>query len=99
MRTQDLMLMRYIIAAVWLVTGVLSMGVFPQRKSLELLGQVGLNGDVALIGLYGSASLDILLGLLTLAHPSRQLWRAQATLILAYSFIIILLMLKHKTPY
>jgi hypothetical protein len=88
MRAQDLMLMRYTLAAVWLVTGVLSLGIYPQHESLALLGQVGLHGNVALIALYGSASLDIVLGILTLARPSVMLWRAQVVLVIGYSVII-----------
>lgn len=90
MRALDLMLMRYTLAAVWLVTGVLSLGVFPQQESLALLAHAGLHGAVSQTALYGSASLDIVLGILTIARPSPMLWRAQATLVLAYSFIIAL---------
>lgn len=88
MRALDLMLMRYTLAAIWLVTGVLSLGIFPQRVSLELLAQVGFRADVALVALYGSASLDILLGILTLARPSAMLWRSQGMMVIAYSVII-----------
>jgi hypothetical protein len=88
MRAQDLMLMRYTLAAVWLVTGVLSLCIYPQHESLALLGQVGLHGNVALTALYGSATLDIALGILTLLRPSAMLWRAQATLVIGYSIII-----------
>lgn len=88
MRELDLKLMRYTLAAVWLVTGMLSLGIFPQRESLELLEHVGLHGAVALSSLYGSASLDIALGILTIARPSPILWRTQAMLVLAYSVII-----------
>jgi len=88
MRAHDLKLIRYTLATVWMVTGVLSLGIFPQRDSLELLGQVGLHGDAALLALYGSAMLDIALGILTLLLPSPMLWRAQATLVIAYSVII-----------
>lgn len=88
MRPLDLLLMRYTLATVWVVSGVLSLGIFPQRESFELLGYVGLHGDVARIALYGSATLDMMLGLLTMAHPSAMLWRTQATLVIAYSVII-----------
>lgn len=88
MRAQDLKLMRYTLAAVWLVTGLLSLGIFPQQESLKLLEQVGLRGDAALVALYGAVSMDLTLGILTLARPCRLLWRAQATLVLAYSVII-----------
>lgn len=88
MNASDLKLIRYTLAAVWLVTGVLSLGVFPREQSLDLLGYTGLHGEFALVALYGSASLDIVLGILTIAHPSAILWRAQAALVLAYSIII-----------
>lgn len=88
MQPQDLKLMRYTLAVVWLATGVLSLGIYPQQDSLEMLAQVGLHGNLALVALYGAAALDIALGLLTLAYPSPLLWRAQAALIISYSAII-----------
>lgn len=88
MNTHDLKLTRYTLASVWLVTGMLSLGIFPQQESLKLLAQVGLHGTIALVALFGSAVLDLLLGILTLARPSKMLWRAQAILVLAYSAII-----------
>lgn len=86
----DLKLMRYTLATVWLVTGALSLGIFPQAESIELLGHVGLRGKVALTALHGSASLDLALGILTVTRPSALLWRVQAALVLAYSIIIAL---------
>jgi hypothetical protein len=88
MRATDLKLARYTLAAVWLATGVLSLGIFPQQESLQLLAQVGLYGTIALIALYGSATLDVVLGMATLLCPSRMLWRVQAILVLGYSVII-----------
>lgn len=88
MQPQDLKLMRYTLATVWLVTGVLSLGIYPQQESLELLAHVGLHGTPALAALYGAALLDIALGILTLIRPAPLLWRAQAALIIAYSAII-----------
>jgi hypothetical protein len=88
MKARDLRLIRYTLAAIWLVTGLLSLGIYPRQESLRLLEQVGLHGNVALLALYGSASLDILLGVLTLARPSRRLWQTQAALVLGYSTII-----------
>lgn len=88
MRAIDLILTRAVLAIVWVVTGILSLGIFSQRESLALLEQVGLQGKMALVTLYGSASLDIFLGILTLISPSRMLWRVQATLVVTYSVII-----------
>lgn len=88
MQARDLKLLRATLALIWLVTGALSLGIYPVRDSLALLAQVGLHDTVAAVALYGSASLDILLGILTLRHPSRRLWQAQAALIVTYSLII-----------
>lgn len=88
MRALDLKLMRYTLTIVWMVTGFLSLGIFPQQDSLDLLEKVGLHGDIAMIALYGSASMDIVLGILTLVRPSPILWRLQALLVIAYSIII-----------
>ena len=88
MRVIDLLLARAVLAIIWLVTGILSLGVFPQQESLALLKQAGLHGTDALAALYGAAGLNIVLGILTLVYPTRMLWRAQAMLVLAYSVII-----------
>lgn len=90
MRATDYHLMRITLATVWLVTGVLSLGVYPVRQSLELLERVDLHGDAALSALYGSAILDIAFGVLTLLRPSKSLWCMQASLIITYSAIIAL---------
>lgn len=88
MRETDRRLARYALALVWLVTGVLSLGIYPQQQSLQLLGRVGLSGDFALFTLLGSSMLDVMLGILTITHPSRFLWRTQSILVLIYSVII-----------
>ena len=88
MRAIELRVIRTVLAIIWIVTGILSLGIFPQRESLSLLEQVGLQGAAAFIALYGSASVDIFLGMLTLTYPSRMLWRVQATLVIAYTVII-----------
>lgn len=88
MRPSDLMLMRAALAAVWIASGILPLGIFPQEESLHLLDQVGLHDVQASIALYGSALLDIAFGLLTLTHPARLLWKMQGALIVAYSTFI-----------
>jgi hypothetical protein len=90
MKARDLTLIRATLALIWLVTGALSLGIFPVRDSLALLAQVGLHGRIAEIALYGSASLDLALGILTLLRPNRRLWQAQAALIVAYSLILLI---------
>jgi len=88
MPSTDLLAIRLVLAIVWIVTGILSFGLFSQQESLQLLAAVGLHGAAAKVALYGSASLDLLLGVLTLARPSIWLWRFQAALILFYSIVI-----------
>jgi len=88
MQPPDLKLMRYALAIVWLVSGALSLGIFPRKESLTLLAQVGLHGTPARIALDGAAAVDLALGILTLAWPVRALWLAQAALIFLYSAII-----------
>jgi hypothetical protein len=90
MDAADRRLMRLTLAAMWLVTGALSLGIYPQADSLGLLERVGLQGATALATLYLAATLDTALGLLTLFRPSKFLWQAQAMLIVAYTLIISL---------
>ena len=88
MNANDFKLIRAVLALVWIVTGLLSMGIYPKEESLKLLAQVGLHGDFASVALYGSATLDLLLGILTVFMPSQMLWRVQSTLILTYSIMV-----------
>lgn len=83
-------MLRAVLAMVWIVTGLLSLGLYPIDHSLALLAQVGLHGAVATGTLYGAALLDFVLGLATLFVPSRLLWRLQFLLILVYTGIITL---------
>jgi hypothetical protein len=81
--------LRISIAAVWLVAGIVSMGVYPVEESYALLARVGITGSFAPIALYGAAALDIAFGLGTLfLRHRRLLWIAQAALIILYTFTI-----------
>ena len=88
MHAAEYRLTRMVLATVWLVTGVLSLGIYPVQLSLELLAHLGLHGKAALFALYGGALLDIALGILTLAYPVKWLWQVQAIVILVYTAII-----------
>lgn len=81
-------LFRLVLAIVWIVTGLLSLGLYPVSDSMALLRQVGLDGFPADVALYGAAMLDCALGIATLLVPGRLLWRLQCALIAAYSVII-----------
>lgn len=82
-------LLRVSVALVWIVTGIVSMGLYPVADSLALLARVGLAGTTALVALYAAAVLDLALGFATLLMRRRRgLYRLQALVILAYTAII-----------
>lgn len=82
-------LLRVSIAIVWIVTGVLSMGIYPVEDSLALLARVGLTGTVAYLALHGAAALDVAIGVaLLVAKRRRMLWLLQAAVILGYTALI-----------
>jgi uncharacterized protein YbjT (DUF2867 family) len=82
-------LLRASIAIVWLVTGVVSFGLYPVEDSYELLARVGISGALAPVLLYGAAGLDIAFGIATLVlRRRRALWLAQIAVILGYTAII-----------
>src|SRR5262245_60858681 len=87
--TRLLLLMRCSVAAMWLIAGAVSLGLYPVERSLALLAQVGVPADHAPLVLYGAAGVDLLLGVLTL-WPSRArwLWTAQIVVVVVYSAII-----------
>jgi uncharacterized membrane protein YphA (DoxX/SURF4 family) len=81
--------LRFSIALVWIVTGVVSLGVFPLQESYLLLARAGVPPALAPLALYGGAVLDLTLGLATLLMRRRQaLWLVQIAVIVAYSVII-----------
>lgn len=82
-------LLRVALALVWLLTGVVSLFVYPVSGSLALLEKVGLSGMPALLALYGAAGLDLGFGIATLLRPGRRLWLLQAATIAAYTLIIL----------
>lgn len=88
MQTVDLSLMRYSLAIVWIVTGVLSLGIYPQEDSFALLARIGIEGKPALIALYFGSTADIVLGLLTLYSSGKLLWLVQAVFVLIYTMVI-----------
>lgn len=81
-------LLQAVLAIVWILTGLVSLFVFPLSGSLELLARVGLSGTAALLALYGAAALDLALGAATLFWPRRRLWLIQIAVVAIYSLII-----------
>jgi NAD(P)-dependent dehydrogenase (short-subunit alcohol dehydrogenase family) len=81
--------LRVSIALVWIMTGVVSLGLYPVADSYDLLARVGITGALAPVMLYGAALMDIALGVATLFMTRRRLlWLAQLAVILFYSAVI-----------
>ena len=95
-RTQALLahllpLVRVSIALVWLVTGYVSLWVYPLADSLDLLHRTGVPPALAPLMLYGAAGLDFAFGVATLAlRRRRPLWLAQMALVGFYTVVISL---------
>lgn len=72
----------------WIVTGLLSFGIYPVEQSYALLARVGIAAPLNAWMLYGAASIDVALGVGILLIRNRWLWRLQMALIILYSLII-----------
>jgi len=86
-------LLRASVATVWIVTGIVSLWVFPATDSHALLVRAGVPAALAPAALVAAALLDLAFGVLVpLLHGRRRrwLWRAQAALIVFYSVVIAL---------
>jgi uncharacterized protein YbjT (DUF2867 family) len=83
--------MRITLAAMWVVTALVSLWGYPRDGSLALLARTGLHGEWAIAALWSAALLDLALGLAML----RARWRPvvygmQALLVAAYTVMITL---------
>jgi len=84
-------LLRWSIALVWIVTAIVSFGVYPVNDSYALLAQAGVPAALLGLALYGAALMDLVLGICALLpRRSRWLWLAQLALVLGYTAIITL---------
>lgn len=83
--------LRLSIAFVWILTAIVSLGLYPVDASYALLAQAGVPAAVRPVALYGAALLDLALGALTLFSYRRAwVWQAQVALIVGYMLIITL---------
>lgn len=81
--------LRATIAAVWILTAIVSFGVYPVEGSFALLAQAGVPPELQAPMLYGASTFDLLLGLGILFMTRRRwLWLAQLGLIGVYTIII-----------
>jgi uncharacterized protein YbjT (DUF2867 family) len=84
-------ILRASVALVFIVTGIVSFGVYPLESSVDLVVRTGAPASVAPWLVYAGAALDLALGVLVFVlrgRARRWLWRAQAALILVYSAIV-----------
>ena len=81
--------LRISLAVIWLVAGVVSMGIYPVAESYALLARVGITGSLAPVALYGASAIDFAFGIGTLFMRRRKfLWLAQVILIVVYTVTI-----------
>lgn len=82
-------ILRYSIAFVWIVTAIVSAGLYPPALSYELLARTGIPEALRPLMLYGAAAFDLALGLgILLLKRRRWLWLAQLALIGFYTVVI-----------
>lgn len=83
--------LRWSIAAVWIITAIVSFGLYPRTESYQLLARTGIPEALRPLMLYGAAAFDLLLGLGTLLLARRRwLWLLQLALIGFYTVVIAL---------
>lgn len=82
-------LLRWSIGLVWIVTALVSMGLYPIDESYDLLERSGVPRALMPLALFGAAFMDLALGFLTL-YPRRPrwIWPLQAGIVLLYTLII-----------
>jgi uncharacterized protein YbjT (DUF2867 family) len=81
--------LRLSIAAVWIITAIVSYGLYPVEASYELLARTGIPAELQPLMLYGAATFDLLLGLGILFLARRRwLWLMQLGLIGFYTVVI-----------
>lgn len=82
--------LRWTIAVMWLISGIVSLGLYPVDASLRLLATTGIATQwLAFAALYGAALLDIAFGIAIFTMRRRALlWLAQIVVVLGYTAII-----------
>jgi hypothetical protein len=82
-------LLRWTIAALWIWSGVVSLGLFPMDESHALLARTGMPDSMQQPALWSAGALDLLMGLSVLMFPRHALvWSLQIVLVLVYTIIL-----------
>lgn len=80
--------LRLSIALVWIITGLISLGIYPIADSYVLLERVGMPEQLRPLMLYGAAVFDLAIGIALLFIRRKWIWRVQLALIGFYTFVI-----------
>src|SRR5262249_54077545 len=80
--------LRLSVAFIWLATGVISATV-SHREGFDLLARIGITGPLAFLALYGTALLEIALGLATAVRWHVR-WMGVIQIVLMLGFMAIL---------
>ncbi|THC41314.1 SDR family oxidoreductase [Massilia sp. Mn16-1_5] len=82
-------ILRWSIVAVWIITAIVSFGLYPVEASYDLLARSGIPPSLQPLMLYGAAGFDLLLGLgIVFLRRRRWLWLVQLGLIGFYTLVI-----------
>ncbi len=82
-------LLRMGVAAMWIIAAVVSAGLYPQQRSLDLLTSIGISTALAPVALWSAIAIDFAFGVLSLL-PSRRrwFWTVQIVVVVVYTAII-----------
>ncbi|HYP79829.1 MAG TPA: SDR family oxidoreductase [Steroidobacteraceae bacterium] len=81
--------LRWTIAALWIWSAVVSLGVFPVAESHAVLARTGIPAAMQGPALLSAGALDLAVGLSVLLFPRQALvWSLQITLVIAYTVVI-----------
>jgi hypothetical protein len=82
-------LLRAGVAAMWIIAAVVSAGLYPQQRSLDLLTSIGIPAALAPVALWSAIAIDLAFGVLSLLPQRRRwFWTAQLLVVLGYTAII-----------
>jgi uncharacterized protein YbjT (DUF2867 family) len=80
--------LRSSVALLWIVTGIVSLAVYPVAESYALLARTGIGPRLAPFALGAAAALNLALGFGSLLVRRRWIWWAQIALVLVYTALI-----------
>ena len=76
---------------IWFVTGLLSLGLYPLDKSIELLGPLPVSEPIGRALVISGGLLDLLMALLIVIRPGTLLWKIQLVVVVFYTGMITIL--------